>query len=70
MEWQTIDSAPKDWTDIILYLPDENDGTGSMGVVKGWYSMKDGGFDGWMSYEANSGQCYPTHWMPLPEPPK
>lgn len=68
--WQLIETAPKDWTDILLYLPDEDDGTGSRGVVKGWFSMADGGFDCWMSYESNSGQCYPTHWMPLPSPPR
>jgi hypothetical protein len=69
-QWQPIETAPKDWTDILLYLPDEDDGTGARGVVKGWYSMADGGFDCWMSYDTNAGQCYPTKWMPLPAAPK
>lgn len=69
-EWLPIESAPRDWTDVLLYLPDEDDGTGSQGVVKGWFSMKDGGFDCWMSYESNSGQCHPTLWQPLPIPQK
>lgn len=69
-DWQPIESAPRDWTDVILYDPNEDDGTGSCGVMKGWYSMKDGGFDCWMSYESTSGNISPTHWMPLPEPPK
>jgi hypothetical protein len=65
-EWHDISTAPKDWTDILLYVPSEDDGTGSEGVVKGWYSMKDGGFDCWMTYEASDGQIFPTHWIPLP----
>jgi hypothetical protein len=68
-EWRDISTAPKDWTDILLYVPSEDDGTGSEGVVKGWYSMKDGGFDCWMTYEASDGQIFPTHWIPLPKPP-
>lgn len=68
-EWQPIETAPKDWTDVLLYLPDEDDGYGSMGVVKGWFSMADGGCDCWMTSEDNSGPVYPSHWMPLPKPP-
>lgn len=68
-EWMPIETAPRDWTDVILYVPDEDDCSGSRGVVKGWYSMRDGGFDCWMSYESNSGEVYPTHWQPLPFPP-
>jgi len=68
--WKPIESAPKDWTDVLLYVPDADEDQGSKGVFKGWFSMEDGGFNCWMSYEANSGQIYPTHWMPLPEPPK
>lgn len=71
--WQPIETAPRDWTDVLLYLPDEDDGTGARGVVKGWFSMKDGGFDCWfgcgINSESNADPCSPTHWMPLPAPP-
>ncbi len=68
--WQTIETAPHGWIDILLYVPDEDDGTGSQGVVKGWYSEKDGGFDCWMTYEASSSaKIVPTMWQPLPKPP-
>ena len=64
-EWRTIESAPRDWTDILMYCPDEDDGTGTQGVLLGWYSMADGGFDCWMSPD---GPCAPTLWQPLPTP--
>lgn len=64
--WQMMKTAPKDWTDVLLYCPDDDDGTGAKGVCQGWYSMADGGFNCWMSL---SGPIRPTRWMPLPEPP-
>lgn len=65
MDWQPIETAPKDWSAIIMYWPDsgENDD-----VMEGYYSCADGGKDCWMT-TANV-PAEPTHWMPLPEPPK
>lgn len=67
MEWHPIETAPKDWTDLVLYCPEDDDGSGARGISLGWFSMRDGGFDCWM---APDGPCKPTHWMPLPAPPK
>ena len=66
-EWKPIETAPKDWTDVLLYSPDDDVGYGANGVCQGWYSMADGGFDCWMTA---SGPAFPSHWMPLPAPPK
>lgn len=66
-EWKLVKTAPKDWTDVILYVPDDDDGFGACGVCQGWYSMEDGGFDCWMTV---SGPVEPTHWQPLPAPPQ
>ena len=82
-EWRTIDSAPKDGTEILLWTPEgidvscwselEEDGQQSMG--------HDAGFCGLLTC-ADPGRHMgnpeffreavnqPTHWMPLPEPPK
>jgi hypothetical protein len=78
MEWQPIETAPKDGTEVILGWD-----MASVWIVRnGWFH--DGndwrGFDlddvGWWSYrhsvtqEKLEGYDTPTHWMPLPEPPK
>lgn len=59
MEWQPIESAPKDGTDMLVCWC-----RGGTMAVACWWS------DGW--YEANDDIRYvsePTHWMPLPNPP-
>jgi len=78
-EWQPIETAPKDGTDIIVGFD-----CASVWIIHiAWY--RDGspntGCDGpedigWWSYVTNSvgqdmltGHRTPTHWMPLPAPP-
>jgi hypothetical protein len=67
MEWQPIETAPRDGTPVLLYVP-KHEGWEPF-IVQGWYES--GAFDrGW--YEAASENwCKPspTHWMPLPPPP-
>jgi hypothetical protein len=63
MNWQKIETAPKDGTPILVYDKDWFDFMGHQIVV---YWLED---FGWRS---GCDQCPddPTHWMPLPEPPK
>jgi hypothetical protein len=56
MEWQPIETAPKDGTVIIVYAPD-------FFQTAAWVG------NGWTN-AANSWLGDVTHWMPLPEPPK
>ena len=72
-EWQPIESAPKDGTKILLYYQDR-----SRVVCGHWY------WDGYAKkprpyWTSDNEQLWgryfhretsPTHWMPLPEPPK
>lgn len=72
MEWQPIETAPKDGTAILAYTNSE--------VLSLYWSdsiwaavnnpvQKQGG--GWVQ-EVNRSDTYvycPTHWMPLPPPP-
>lgn len=67
MSWQPIETAPKGGVVIIAFRPTDpphieamywvqySDGTGA------WHYA----YDGDCSYETP-----PTHWIPLPEPPK
>ena len=70
--WQPIETAPKDGTDVLVYQ--------RYLKVEKWTNKKEYGFyievgcwerDTWRiraftpQYGGN-----PTHWMPLPEPPK
>ena len=66
MEWQPIETAPKDGTKILIW------GRGGARVVRwslGPYNRKTRRYDedwadgGMFGFE-------PTHWQPLPAPPK
>ena len=74
--WQPIETAPKatTWTDghhehaesIIAYLPRADVVT----VVHWWqYRNKDGMIDGSNFLTEGGSACWPSHWIPLPEPP-
>lgn len=73
MEWQPIETAPKDGTEVLIYYPEwgnkknvvfaaEYDiGRPGMEEVEGtWYVFHYG----------PKPAAPPTHWMPLPPPPK
>jgi len=58
--WQPIETAPKDFTYVLLWDGDWH-----------WMGIWDENGNRWEidghEYEEN---LIPTHWMPLPEPPK
>ena len=67
MEWQPISTAPKDGTHIIAFRTSKPDHIESMY----WAEYDEGGGAWHWSYDGDSPtQNQPTHWMPLPEPPK
>jgi hypothetical protein len=83
MEWRTIDSAPKSVADgryvdgiyILGYMPaDEIQEDPERVAVIWWEPLligKNGKRGKWVSdVYACEGEVRPTHWMPLPEPPK
>lgn len=72
MEWQPIETAPKDGTRILVWdngcwparwLEEAEHGHGELGP--GW-QIFECELDVWYALCADN----PTHWMPLPEPPK
>jgi hypothetical protein len=65
MEWQSIESAPKDGTAVLLFAAD--------GICVGLFRA-----DEWVISQGDyvpreAGDAFwvgePSHWMPLPEPP-
>ena len=72
MEWQDIETAPKDGEEILCgrFTGDARAmREGFMSVD--WYRTKGVGgatFDGFGHF--NNSSWPPTHWMPLPSPPK
>jgi hypothetical protein len=73
-QWQTIDSAPKDGTELLLHFsPDRTPGRDGPGIDEGgviqgwWFSSPKEIDDGWETIIGFVGD--PTHWMPLPPAP-
>ena len=75
MEWQPIETAPKDGS-WLLVSNAEKDGA----WIARYYEFYPSGYkpdNPWFSLMLNHdglpnprGSSFPTHWMPLPEPPK
>lgn len=67
-EWQPIETAPKDGTRILAFYPKEEENYKILSVAliyRKWRLCPDGGYD--FEFEIVGD---PTHWMPLPNPPK
>jgi hypothetical protein len=68
-EWQPIETAPMDWTEVLVACP--FDGGGYEMHVATWW------FRSWATYGKDFDtrlpmlilDRQPTHWMPLPEEP-
>lgn len=82
-DWQPIDSAPKDGTSVLIYWPNYNyDGFDqrpqSVMAIGRWkendrLENSPGYFSDtteWDDYGLAQPEYAPSHWMPLPEPPR
>ncbi len=65
LEWQPIETAPEDGTEVLAsgFLYDDPANGRWIEACKFWWS-------GWVLSSNDSKVYNPTHWMPLPEPPK
>ena len=71
IDWEPIETAPKDGTTVLLYRRMENMGWNVFGY--GYYEDHGGGIKGWISYGLNDppgnlGLAHPSHWSPLNRP--
>ena len=65
MNWQPIETAPKDGRGIIIFYYPKAGMAFAFWHEEKWLEVS----PGLVSMEENT-HCKPTHWMPLPEPPK
>jgi len=64
MDWQPIETAPKDGTRVLLVEAEQPTGVSTgWWTMAGWRDFGDIGCSGLADYS-------PTHWMPLPAPPR
>lgn len=64
-QWQPIETAPKDGTQILTWMPSDLDPSGYH-IVGDWYVNARG--DGYWQDQHGEG-FEPTHWQSLPPPP-
>lgn len=65
--WRPIETAPKDWTDVLVFSP-EHEGFNCDGVFSAFYDTDEAG---WSTHgPGHSIRLHPTHWQPLPTPPE
>ena len=60
--WMPIGSAPKDWSDVLVYAPGLD--AKQQKVCEAFYSDVN---EAWLA--PAFGVVKPTHWQPLPKPP-
>lgn len=62
MGWQPIETAPKN-DDILVFVPQSKE------CFVAWWSKKE---RVWLWFDVGNQMhyCTPSHWMPLPKPPK
>lgn len=58
-EWRPIETAPKDGSDILVFHPESREQFVVFWQERRWYFSPNGAL-----------KDDPSHWMPLPEPPK
>lgn len=59
-QWRPIETAPKDGTDVVVYLANNRPP-----IVAGYFKET----NEWLAYDEPMNPVFPTHWMPLPPAP-
>jgi len=64
--WQPIETAPKDYYEQVIGYA-EGFGVVPMAYANNMWHILEIPIDGYVDHNT---ECNPTHWMPLPSPPK
>ncbi len=69
--WQPIETAPKDGSEVLLYLGPPWNGIEKAAWYVHWGNWQAGGIPSDTARDElyGIGAAVPTHWMPLPPPP-
>jgi len=67
-DWRPIETAPKDGSDTLLYWPLAGASADRPRIRIGYWRDPHGWV--WQDRAVRSYSSFPTHWMPLPEPPQ
>lgn len=66
-QWRPIDTAPRDGTRVLLWVPPYGPSTGHYEPARvNWGPNA----SLWIAASVLNKEAHPTHWMPLPSPPK
>ena len=68
-EWRSIKTAPKDMTEVIVFALEADPQVFTACWICGW-GRSSGGIEAVRDDFYGDGAIYPTHWMPLPKPPR
>lgn len=66
MDWQLIETAPRDGAAMFVYMPDSVEPMMCIASCNLFQDGEDEWFDVWAEVVID---VEPTHWMPLPPPP-
>lgn len=64
--WRSIDSAPRDGSRVLLFVPPYGPSTGHYEPSRSNWGPN---ASLWVAHSVLNKEAGPTHWMPLPEPP-
>lgn len=64
MEWQPIETAPRDGTRVLVYQKDWCEDGGSV------FEARVNRYGGWGDPVYREWTCEPTYWRPIPAPPR
>lgn len=70
MQWEPIESAPKDGTRILVYCKEWRQTYAVLWKKTLKFGGEEGPEDWCLDYQGAIGITAPTHWMPIIEPPK
>jgi hypothetical protein len=68
-DWQPIETAPKDGTNILLWCPLPGSGYAIVGICHTTTRANGDKVPVWLDAYEGEDIYQPSHWMPLPEPP-